>query len=365
MGTSTRRNLSVENAVDAALDRVDDFIDGDQLSGLPESHVRRACDEVLENSSKSVRVAGLFFSFYRLVEPGWSVQHLPTGLRGKYGDKKLATQLTLRDITLHDNITAFGENLGWKGDVQNVDLREDSNFSKWVSAVEDISDNAQTLVADYFAAKFAESRKVIDPLPAVSDEILTFARAKRLFHSVLSINSNGHIQQFLIAAMLSVFRSEANVSVKTNHPNASDRSNNTYGDIVEVDEENRTVRAYEVTMRPDWKSRITDFKSKMDSAGLIKYTIIAANVNTDDEWSAPANLLGKLEDYGRDIAVIDIEDVINFLSAELPARRLKEVVNQTFSYLRAPRLCGKAEYIQAYRDTVDEWLDESASSLSD
>lgn len=65
-----------------------------------------------------------------------------------------------------------------------------------------------------------------------------------------------------------------------------------------------------------------------------------------------------MEEYGRDIAVIDIRDVVNFLGAELTSVELRRAVNRTFDFLTNPRLCGKHEYVNSFREAVDEWLDE-------
>lgn len=121
--------------------------------------------------------------------------------------------------------------------------------------------------------------------------------------------------------------------------------------------EGQLIRAYEVTTRPDWQNRISDFKAKMDAAGLNKYTIIASGINKDTTWAVPAQMALTLGQYKRDIAVLDIKDVINFLLAELTAAELRQVINHTFAYLNNPKLCGKAEYIDAYRTAVDDWLD--------
>src|SRR5690606_10933449 len=133
----------------------------------PSAAHRRACDAVLGDRSASARVAGLFLAFYRLADPSWSLQNVPTGTRGKYGDKRLSDELSKRSITLHSNITAFGENLGWKGDVDKVDLTTESHFADWVAAVADADGEEQVRIADYFASRFAQSRVVLEPLPPV------------------------------------------------------------------------------------------------------------------------------------------------------------------------------------------------------
>src|SRR5262249_43247272 len=159
----------------------------------------------------------------------------------QYGDKLLSEQLTQRHITLHDNITAFAENLGWKGNVRNVNLSRDPRFNEFLAAVADADPNERRRIADYLAARFAESRRDSAPLPPIGSDVLTFARAKALFYRLLDIQSEGHIQQFLIAALLHELRRRHTIEVVTHHPHAADRFDDTAGDIEER-HEGRLVR---------------------------------------------------------------------------------------------------------------------------
>jgi hypothetical protein len=117
------------------------------------------------------------------------------------------------------------------------------------------------------------------------------------------------------------------------------------------------MRAYEVTVRTDWKNRVSQFQAKMDSNGLAKYIIIAGDVNTDDELAVPASLITFLEPYGRDIAVVDIRDFMVVMSSELSAPELRDAVNLAYDIVCQPKLCGRDEFKQLYRDVVDNWLD--------
>jgi hypothetical protein len=112
-------------------------------------------------------------------------------------------------------------------------------------------------------------------------------------------------------------------------------------------------------VRPDWKNRITDFRAKMDQFGLKKYTIIASNVSSDDQLAEPANLVRFLHPYGRDIAVVDLNDFIDVFTMELSADELRRAVNQAHDYLVAPTLCGRLDIIESYSKCVSSWLDEN------
>lgn len=351
------RNALVERAVDEALARIDAFIEGDKLAALPNATARAAMDGQLGHGSNSVRLASLFFVFYSTVDAAWGCNSIPTGIRGQYGDKRLATQLGLRNITLHNAVTAFGENLGWKGNVTNSRLENDVRFDTFARALAQLSAEERTVCADYMAARFAESRKVISPLPPVSDDVLTYARARKLFYSLIAIPSEGNVQQFLIAGLLFIHRQRYGYDIRTHHVHASDRFDATAGDIEEL-LNGDLVRAYEVTVRPDWKNRVGDFRKKMDGANLRKYTIIASNVNRDDDLAEPAEMIRFLTPFGRDIAVVDIQDFVNVFATELTADELRRAVTQTFSYLTTPSLCGRADIVGKFSEAVEGWLDE-------
>ncbi len=130
------RNVNVEEAVRRALGRIDDFISGSTV-GLPSPPHRRACEELLDGQAASVRTAALFLAFYWLTDPSWDCETVPVGVRGERGDKLLCEELTNRNITLHGSITAYGENLGWKGNVRNVRLSNDPRFQDFFAKVRD------------------------------------------------------------------------------------------------------------------------------------------------------------------------------------------------------------------------------------
>ena len=292
-----------------------------------------------------------------MVDSEWDCNRVPIGIRGPFGDKFLSEQLTQRSVTLHDAITAFGENLGWKGNVANVRLSADPRFADFCGAIAKAGARQRSLILDYLAAKFAESRRETKPLPPVQDVILTFSRAKQLFAALLSLSSEGHVQQFVVAALLTVHRKRFATEVRTHHPHAADKYDETAGDIEEF-HEGKLVRAYEVTVRPDWKSRLSVFRLKMDRHGLVKYVIFAGGVNADEQLAEPARLLTFLEPTGRDIAVVDIHDMVMVMAAELTALELREAVNLAFDFLCRQQLCGRAEFQDAYRAVVDKWLDQ-------
>jgi hypothetical protein len=361
MEQSVGRNLLIEKAVERAVARVDAFIDEEKMLALPGAVARAAADAQLSHKSNSVRLASLFFVFYAIEDRSWDRNQIPTGLRGQFGDKRLATELGLRSITLHNAITAFGENLGWKGNVKAIKLQDDrTKFAAFSRALQRMTKTELTRTADYMAARFAESRQLVTPLPPVGEDILTFARARQLFYTLVESSSEGNIQQFLIAALLYVHRTRYGYEIRTHHVHASDKSDGTAGDIEEF-VNGKLHRAFEVTVRPDWKNRMGDFRAKMDAAGLLKYTIIASDVRTDDELAEPASMMKFLEPYGRDIAVVDIHDLLNVFAMELTAEELRQAINRTYSYIVTPQLCGRTDVMKTFTTIVSKWLDMVAA----
>lgn len=358
MAARNERNTQIEEATTAAVAAIDAFIGGETVD-LPPASLRHAADTQLNHRSSSVRLASLFLAFYAVVDTGWDVDCIPTGIRGQYGDKALSGALAERHITLHNAITAFGENLGWKGNVSNARLSTDERFQDFATALTGASEADRLKLARYMASRFADSRQEIRALPAVGPDVLTFARAKQLFHRLLDVPSEGNIPQFLIAAMLLVLRRRVGVEVRTHHAHASDTFDRAAGDIEEY-RDGELIRAYEVTVRPDWKHRLADFRAKMDAFGLAKYVIIARDVNTDEELAEPARLLAFVEPVGRDLAVVDISDVVAVITAELSAAELREVVNTAYDLLSQPRLCGRPDILGRFRGVVDQWLDGRA-----
>jgi hypothetical protein len=359
-GASKTSDNPVARATMKALERVDAFLHGARLKP-PEPRFLAACDGLLETQAASVFTGIFFFMFYWLEVPDWDLNSIPKGWRNQhYGDKFLCEQLTRRHIQLHGRIKAYGENIGSKGSQANFRPRTDHRYAPFLNAVADAPVQQRAKIADYLAQRFAESRRILSALPPVGPDVLTFVRAKKLFYTLIEVPSGGAIPQFLIAALLFVYRRRSSINVMTHQVHASDTSDRVAGDIEEYQEGN-LWRAYEVTLRPEWMARMSGFRVKMDNFGLTKYVIIARNVNRDAEWAVPANMALKIEPYERDIAVIDVLDVLNFFAMELTPDELSEAVNRAFDYLNDLELCGRAAYIEAYRVVVHDWLQPSTT----
>lgn len=354
-----RRNVLVERAVTRALERIDHLIQGGTMAP-PTAEYMAVCDELLaRRRAGSAKVAALALLFYWLEDPSWNPDRVPTGLRGEHGGMRLSEQLNLRQITMHGGIVDFGQNLGWKGDVTNVRLLTDYRLGTFLTTISNAGPAERERIADYLAWRFAESRQSVEPMPPVGPRLLTFMRAKELFHGLLALPTGGAVPQFLVAALLAEHRERFGREIRTHRPHAADAYDRTAGDIEEY-QDGELVRAYEVTMRPEWKDRISGIKAKMDRYRLSKYVVIANGINRDDVWSVPARAALALAPYERDIAVVDILDVVHFFAAELAATELEAAINRAHRYLID--LSGRPDYQDAYLAQVRHWLDTARAS---
>lgn len=353
----------VYETVSAILATIDRFLtpgEGITPQEIPKPSLRGAVDALINRQSASVVNGCLFLTFYKVINPSYEFEAIPVGSRGPLGDKLLGAQLKYRYLTL-GQVTAWVENVGAKGNQGNFDLHSDSRFSPFIAEISQASQSEVQQTALYMASRFAASQARPALLPPLSPSTLSFVRAKVLFRSLATAESGGAIQQFLVAALLGVLRAKQDIVVKTHNINGADVSDRTAGDIEEF-VEGKLLRAYEVTARPDWKNRLPDFRQKMDKAGLDKYIIIASNVNNDDELREPAQMALKIEAVGRDIAVVDIMDFLNWMAAELSAVQLQDALQETRNMLITPGLGGKHEHVDTYVNIVGAWLDSVAQA---
>ncbi len=344
-----------------ALEHVDAFLQGATLD-VPALEYLDACRELLQSGSPRDFAGILFFMFYWLEEPTWDLNSIPIGWRNRnYGYRFLCQGLTRRHITLHGRTKGYGGDVGSKGDQPTSRPMTGVRYGPFLKAVRNASIKQRLRIADYVAQTFAESKYLPSVLPPVGDDFLTFVRAKDLFQRLISIPSGGAVRQFVIAALLFVYRQRSWIRIVTHQVHAADASARVAGDIEEY-ADGKLCRAYAVTLSPEWKATISGFRDKMDKFHLSRYVIVVGGVNKDDDWAVPAKLALKLEPYERDIAVIDILDVVNFLATELTPGELREAVNKCNELLNDLSLCGRPEYIATYREVVHGWLSASSAA---
>lgn len=348
--------MNVEKSVDLLLNLVDKVIDGKTL-GVPAKTATRALfDNHLASHGGSVRLACAFLTAYSILDENWDYRSVPTGVRGTYGDKKLATSLTFRHVTFHKNITAFGENLGWKGAVKQFDLSQDARFAPYLAGLAALNVEERSRLLNHVAWKIASSRVAPQALPPLPGRYLSYARSLSLCEALLAVPSEGHIQQFLVAAFLEIHRKRFGHRVQTHHPHASDKFDGTKGDIEEF-RDSELIAAYEVTVRSDWKNRLSDFAKKARDAHLTKYVIFAAGVRGDPEISPAINLINFVQDLPFDLAIVDIRDFFSVFCAELQKEEIGAALNRAYELLSDPRLSGREDILVKYRDVTSAWLE--------
>jgi len=358
------RNRQVEQTVDMVLSAVDTCINNDVVQPLPVQQSERI-QQRFAGHGGSVRLASFFLLGYSLVDEAWDFAAIPIGVRGKYGDKRLASALTQRHVTFHKNITAFGENLGWKGNVRNFDLSKDPRFSEFIAWIRHKNLEERKQLLDDLCLFIAQTRSVPPALPELPANYLTYAKAVALFMELSAIPSEGHVQQFLVAAILFHHRQKIGAEIITHHPHAADKFDNTCGDIEEF-LDGRLTHAYEVTVRDDWKNRIPDLRDKMMRGHLDKYTLIASGIRNDPELSTPQHLLDFIAKANFDLAIVDLTDFIRVFCAELTAQEISAVLKTGYEFLMDLKLSGRSEFMAAYKAVVDRWIaDDSTTAATD
>lgn len=350
------RNVNVERSVDLLLDFVDKVVRGETLGVPARAATRSLFDDHVAAHGGSVRLACAFLTAYSVVDQQWDHRSVPTGVRGAYGDKKLATSLSFRHVTFHKNVTAFGENLGWKGAVKQFDLSQDARFAQYLAGLSALEGEEKKRLLHHVAWKIAASRVVPQALPPLPGSYLSYARSLSLCESLLVVPSEGHIQQFLVAAFLEVHRRRFGHRVQTHNPHASDKFDGTKGDIEEF-RDYELVAAYEVTVRADWKNRLTDFASKVRETNIHKYVIFAAGVRGDAELSPATKLIEFVQDLPFDLAVVDIRDFFSVFCAELQKEEIAAAFNRAYELLSDPKLSGREDILTKYRNVASAWLE--------
>lgn len=351
-----RRNVKVEAAVDRVVTALDKLINGEPISNPTPKSIQSVFESAIEKAKGSARLAIVFFIAYSMDAIAWNFEAIPIGIRGTYGDKKLASALTSRHVNFHMAVTAFGENLGWKGNVRKFNLKSDDRFSSFIKRLERLSAVERQQLFDFSIWTLLQTRAVPKALPKLPAKYLTYSRALALCEDLTSLQTEGHVQQFLVASFLATHRARVGNSIKTHHPHASDKFDDTCGDIEEFRNE-ELVAAYEVTVRDDWKNRLPDFHAKMVKGKLSKYVIIASNVHSDGQLSSAQRLLYFTKGIPFDLAVVDMRDFFCVFCAELSKDEISNAINLTYEFLLRQDLCGRSEFQTRFRGIVGTWME--------
>lgn len=350
------RNTNVEHAVEIILDLLDEFIAGKKLVSVPREKVKQEIDDFLNDiNSGSVLLASTFLLAYSIVTDKYNFKDVPVGVRGKYGDKKLSNELNKRYVTIHNRIVAFGENLGWKGNVNNFNLFNDKRF-EILKVFSKLSHKEREILLTYIIWHFYDSIKKPKAIPRLHDSYLTYGRCVNLFDKIVRKRSEGYFPQFLVSAMLKIQR-RGTTTIRTHHPHAADKYDSAVGDIEEY-YNGKLIAAYEVTVRPDWRNRIEGFRDKMYHNNLNKYVIIAGDIASNDSTNTVDSLLNFTERLGFDLAIVDLYEFIRVFVGDKTADQLIDVINTVYEYLLDDNLCGRIKLIDDYRKMIDKFIQE-------
>jgi hypothetical protein len=329
-----------------ALDRIDSFKVGSPPPAI-DKDLRAAIDAMMGRANKSDRPALLFLAAYKHLHPEHDADDVPSGWRPV--DKNLCVALTERGLTLHGNITSYAENMGIKGQASSFSLFSRKPLGDILKMMQ-ANKNAKA-VLDYVAWLFAQSyREEAEPVD-LGKGYLTFIRAEQVCLELLGKPTQGHIQQFLIAALLTAYHSDPGWEVRTHHPHGSDKSDKTAGDVEVFDDSEKLVEAYEVTVRPDWKNRKADLRAKAEANRPAAYILVCERTG-DPDLEAPENLESFMTSVGGDIAVIDIRAFVSVLLVQLDSEGRKRALQTLQALVRDKDLCGVPDYI----DLVDQIL---------
>jgi hypothetical protein len=309
-------------------------------------------DAVLDRPTPaSDKPALLFLLAYRQLNDSHDLRRIPVGWRP--ADKHLCAALTQLGYTLHSNITAFGENMGAKGNAPEFDLY---GRARTGAVLRTLSDRpAEIGVAlKYVAWRFKRSFSPPVEIAPLSPDALTFTRAFRKVHALLLTESGGHFPQFLVAAVLRTFHERWNTGhyVLTQHPHASDKSGSAAGDVEIVNTDGTVVEAYEVTVRPDWVNRRPDILKKMARANLSSYHVLCLT-DVDPRLSTPESLDVYMSEMGQDISVVDVRAFLATHILGFSREMRKRVFEHLEKYIRDPKVSGVPEYIELLKHVLE------------
>jgi hypothetical protein len=318
------------------------------------SEVKRLLDAVLDRTiPASDKPALLFLLAYKAENPNWILSKVPTGWRP--ADKVLCTALTEMNLTLHGNITAYGENMGIKGDAAGYNLFGRKRLGDALKYLEAHPPDVLPALR-YVAWRFRRSYRAPVKIAALSPKDLTYTRALAKAAKLVVEESGGHFPQFLVAGLLRAFHLQWGTGrdVATHHPHAADTSDRFAGDIEEVDEDGQVLDAYEVTVRPDWKNRRPDLLKKMRKFSLSRYTVVCLIQPQDPDLSSPAARHRYMAPLGQDIAVVDIRAFVESLLTTLTRENRAAAFRYLEEYIQDRDLCGIPDLVDKLKRILEE-----------
>jgi hypothetical protein len=255
-------------------------------------------------------------------------------------------------LTLHERVTAPGQNIGAKGQQEAFDLFGRPRVGEILRYLASHPDEVSPAL-DYLAWRFKRSYEASVAPPSLADIVFNFVHCVKLSEQLIAEVSGGHFPQLLIAALLKALHEQnwTGLSVSTHHAHASDYYTGTAGDIDITDDSGTIVEAFEVTARPDWKNRTPDFPKKMQRHNLSRFTILCLK-NNDPELNSPEALEAYVSPLGYDVAVVDIKSFAEALFALLTHESRTKAFTYFLDYVEDRKICGVPALIDRAREIL-------------
>lgn len=279
-------------------------------------------DSVLADRRISYRDGVLIQLGYGVVDPSLDLTLRPKGARRMA--QQLGAFLADRHIeAVKDAYQNIAKNTGrlTRGNVPEFD-----RLLEWATAA-GVPEREAAL--RFACAVVAATARPVLPLPELNRSALTFARTVGLLYGLLDTPSGGAFEQFAFAALLHTLidnHGEGRVRVETKNLNASDRSSFAAGDV-QVVTGSRVIEAFEVTAN-SWQTKMDGASKVIRDNDLSRLHIVAAR--PEGERAAVAERLAELAE---DVAVLDVRQAVEVLTAVLTRPQRADAVVRLYEYL--------------------------------
>lgn len=279
-------------------------------------------ESVLAERRVSYRDGILIQLGFGVVAPGLDLTLRPEGARG------MAQQLGVFLSGLH--ITAVKD--AYQNIAKNTDKLARGNvpeFDRLLQWATDVGVKEREVALRLACAVVAATSRPVLPMPELNRSALTFGRTTSLLLEILNIPSGGAYEQFAFAALLHTLvanHAADQVRVETKSLNASDRSSFAAGDV-QLATGSRAIEAFEVTAN-GWRTKMDGASKTIRDNDLSRLQIIADR--PESERSAVSE---RLAEIGEDVAVLDIRQAVEVLTAALTRPQRADALKRMYEYL--------------------------------
>ena len=331
------------NAQRLAFDTIQNFIDDDAArdaaiaaapAALPEK-VMVDIDVVIPDRRTSYR-DGIVIQFsFGLVDPDWDITRRPAG--GRSLAQALGAFLAERHIRF---VKDAYQNIGKNSEVMvRGNFAEFDRVLTWGQAA---SAQERQLAFDYTCAQIASTARPVLPMPELNRSTLTFARTAELLLGLIDVPSQGAYDQFTAAALLQTLVAKHDASaarVETKNLNASDKSSRAAGDV-QIVAGSHVLEAFEVTAN-NWSTKMAGASKTIRDNDLSRLHVLARRPDTERATS-----MERLKELTEDVAVLDVRQVIEVLTAALTRPQRADALVRLYELL--DRYQPDVERVNAY-----------------